>query len=285
MQTIEDQIKEATLNLRQNKVENPRLDAEVLLMHVLNCDHLFLLMHMKDALTVQQCLDFEELVKRRIKHEPIAYIIGQKGFMDAVFVVTPAVLIPRPDTESIVEAVIQRLKKENHQSLKILDLCTGSGAIGISLKQAFQEAHVTLTDISEGALAVAKINAERLCAGEVTVLLSDLFKAIPKRETFDLIISNPPYIPQKVMQNLSVDVKNFEPTLALVGGDTGFDFYDRIIDQAKAYLKPHGKLVLEAGDDQDLMLIKQLEQGGYRVIALIPDLIKRNRGILAEKIL
>jgi len=285
MQSIENKIKEATLKLRQNKIENPRLDAEILLMHLLNCDRLFLLMHMKEVLTDQQCLDFEELVKRRINHEPIAYIIGHKGFMDDIFVVTPAVLIPRPDTESIVEAVIQRLKKENHQPLKILDLCTGSGAIGISLKNALKTADVTLTDLSEAALAIAQINADRLCAGEVTLILSDLFEAIPKGETFDLIISNPPYIPEKDMQDLAEDVKNFEPTMALVGGNTGFDFYDRIIEGAKAYLKPHGKLVLEAGDNQDLMLIKHLEQRGYAIIQLIPDLIQRNRGIFAEKIL
>lgn len=285
MLRIEEQIKKATLDLRENGIENPRFDAEVLLMHLLNCDRLFLLMHMKDELTPQQCSIFEGFVQRRIQHEPIAYIIGQKGFMEDVFVVTPAVLIPRPDTESIVEAVIQRLEKENHQPLKILDLCTGSGAIGISLKKAFKTADVTLTDLSKPALAVAKHNAERLCAGKVRLILSDLFEDIPKGETFDLIISNPPYIPNKAIQSLAEDVKKFEPTLALVGGESGFDLYDRIIDAAKPYLKPHGKLVLEAGDDQDLMLIKHLEAKGYRIIQLIPDLIQRNRGIVAEKIL
>ena len=210
---------------------------------------------------------FTELINRRAAGEPLQYILGEQEFMGHVFRVDPRVLVPRLDTEVLVETVLARapaLAKDREAPVRILDLCTGSGAIGISLYLGLKETspdrpvRVVLSDIDDGALVVAEENAKALCGAaavgrdnknEVALLQSDLFEAM-EDETFDVIVSNPPYIPTDVIETLSEDVRKHEPMKALDGGEDGLDFYRRIAAEAPRHLKEGGVLALEIGCDQ-----------------------------------
>ena len=235
--TIDIALMQGAAKLQRVGLDAPRFEAEVLLSHLLNCNRAMLYAHNKDALTERQLQQFETGIDRRAHHEPMAYITGHREFMDLDLIVTKDVLIPRPDTEVVVEAGLAWLK-DHPQAIKVLDLCTGSGAIGLSIKNEMPHLDVTLTDLSEKALAVAKQNAEKFSL-DVDLQQGDLYEAIGTQQ-YDMIISNPPYIPPKVIATLEQDVKDYEPVMALDGGETGFDFYDRIIAGANDHLYPRG---------------------------------------------
>lgn len=243
-----------------------RRDAEVLLMHTLDCDRAWLLTHPEASLTPEQTVLYDQCLERRTRHEPIQYIIGEQEFFGLKFRVTPDVLIPRPETEHLVEALLERVPR--NAPLCIADIGTGSGAIAVALAHALPRAQLTALDISPAALAIAQANAERnSVAARIRFLESDLLSAITS-ERFDAIISNPPYV--ATTEELEPQVRNYEPARALFAGPTGLDIYRRLIPQACAALKPGGWLLLEIGHGQCDALAKLLS--GWDNISFVADL-------------
>ncbi len=218
----------------------PRRDAELLLLHIVQRDRAFLLTHPDSALSADQVEQYDEWLRRRAAHEPIQYILGEQEFYGLTFVVTPDVLIPRPETEHLVEALLARVPHD--QPLRVADVGTGSGAIAIALAQALPQAEVTALDISVAALAVARGNAEaHRVADRVRFLNSDLLSAVAG-ESFDAIVSNPPYVAEVDWGSLEPQVRDYEPATALFAGPSGLDVYERLIPQAQDALKPSGWL-------------------------------------------
>jgi release factor glutamine methyltransferase len=270
--TIREALEQGRQALVQAEIENPGLEAEILLSGILKKDRIYFYAHPLESLDEGSNKAFDEAVKRRCQREPVAYILGNKEFMGMDFFVCEDVLIPRPDTEPMVEVLIDYLKEHYPQGAKILDLCTGSGAIGIALKKYFPQGQVSLSDYSKKALAVAKINAEKLVNSDITFYEGDLFTAIPPGEKFDVIVSNPPYIKASDMNNLAADIIHYEPHLALDGGETGLDFYEQICREAHRYLLDSGLLALEIGDDQRDAVTGLLVDNGFEGIQEVPDL-------------
>ena len=224
-------------------VDSPRLDAEVLLSHILKCDRIHLYVNFDRPLVEEELSSFRQMVKARVQRMPVAYILGEKEFMGHTFRVTPDVLVPRPDTEILVEEAIRLLKEKD--SPRIVDIGTGSGAILLSVLMDTEGSTGVAVDLSPAALAVAKSNGERLGLAErVDFRLGDLYA--PVDGLFDAILSNPPYIPVRDMAELSPEVKQ-EPEMALVGGEDGLDFYRRLIADAPRYLKEGGIVLFEVG--------------------------------------
>jgi release factor glutamine methyltransferase len=223
-----------------------RRDAELLLLRVLGRDRAWLLAHPEAALTPEQAHHYESWIARRVRHEPVQYILGEQEFFGLAMRVTPAVLIPRRETEHLVEALLQRVP--NAAPLRIADVGTGSGAIAIALAAALPPAQVTALDRSAAALDVARQNAVRhAVADRVRFLESDLLSAV-RGERFDAIVSNPPYIAES--ETLEPQVSEYEPYAALYAGPTGLEVYRQLIPQAREALVPGGWLLLEIGHGQ-----------------------------------
>jgi release factor glutamine methyltransferase len=226
--------------------QNPRRDAELLLASVLGTNAVALFAHPERVLSAEEGKQFESFVTRRTASEPIQYILGEQEFYGLPFTVTPDVLIPRPETEHLVEAVLQRVDPQ--ASANILDVGTGSGAIAVALAYNLPNAQITATDLSPAALAVAQRNAQRHgVTGRMAFRQSDLLQEF-NRPCFDVIVSNPPYIADREV--LEPQVANYEPHSALYSGPTGREIYERLIPQARAALNPNGWLVLEIGYGQ-----------------------------------
>lgn len=243
-----------------------RRDAELLLMHAIGRDRAYLLTHPEAQLTSEQAAVYEEWLARRERHEPIQYIIGEQEFFGLRLRVTPDVLIPRPETEHLVEAALERV--ERNAPLRIADIGTGSGAIAVALAHALPMAHLTALDISPAALAVARSNAEtHSVSGHIRFCESDLLEAVAG-ESFDMIVSNPPYVAENEI--LEPQVRDYEPTSALFAGATGLDVYERLIPQAQAALKPGGWLLLEIGHGQRDALAQLLS--GWSSVSFVADL-------------
>jgi release factor glutamine methyltransferase len=225
---------------------NPRRDAEVLLASVLRCDAVALFAHPERVLSAEESKQFESFVTRRAASEPIQYILGEQEFFGLPFIVTPDVLIPRPETEHLVEAVLQRVTPM--AEAQILDVGTGSGAIAVALAYHLPHAHVTAVDLSLAALAVAQRNAARHgVANRMVFQQSDLLQAFDHLH-LDVVVSNPPYI--AAHEVLEPHVANYEPHSALYAGPTGLEIYERLIPQARHVLKPNGWILLEIGYGQ-----------------------------------
>lgn len=250
-------------------VASPRLDAEVLLSHILGKDRLYLYVHFDRPLDEQELTEYRKLVKQRALRTPVAYLVGYKEFMGLTFSVTPDVLIPRPDTEVLVEAVLERLKEKDKPS--ILDIGTGSGAIIISLLSKLPQAYGLAIDLSAAALAVAGQNAvHQLVSDRLQLAAGDIFEPV-SNQCFDVIVSNPPYIPDKDIAGLEPEVRQ-EPHGALAGGQDGLDFYRRIISQAPGYVNPGGFLALEVGIHQAEAVAALAKAGGiFTVEAICQD--------------
>lgn len=270
--TIKEILDFGRLTLAQAGIEYPGLEAEILLSRILDQDRVYFYTHSQEVVDLERIETYRSAIKRRCQLEPVAYILGKKEFMGMDFFVNDDVLIPRPDTEPMVEYLLEYLQVNYPEGVKVLDLCTGSGAIGISIKKYFKPAIVSLSDFSEAALAVAKINAAQLVKGDLSLYQGDLFAAIPQGETFDVIVSNPPYIRRAEMSGLARDIVEYEPHLALDGGESGLDFYRRIIAEAYLFLEKDGLLALEIGDDQAADVIELLTHDGYQEIQTITDL-------------
>ncbi len=266
---IKDALAWTIQYFKSKNLENYRLDAEVILSHIISKDRLYLYVHYDQPLTSGELEQYRAAIIARIKRMPVAYITGKKEFMGLEFSVTDDVLIPRPDTEVVVEAAIEHLNAVHNPF--ILDLGTGSGAIFISLLSKLPTATGVATDISLKALEIAKYNAQHLLKDrQYDFYHSDLFENISFAK-FDCIISNPPYIIDSDINALAPEVK-FEPRIALSGGYDGLDFYRRIIKNAGAFLKPNGLLVLEFGINQSIPIVNfALDTRQYDLLEIRKD--------------
>jgi release factor glutamine methyltransferase len=256
-------------------ISSARLEAQLLLAHVLGCSRTQLYMGFDKPLGEAELTGYRELIKRRLGGEPVAYLVGEHEFWGLPVYVDESVLVPRPDTETVVE-VARATRVDRAAPCRVLDLCTGSGAIAISLAKELAAARVVATDISPAAAAIARRNAERnKVADRVDVREGDLWIAAGD-DRFDLIVSNPPYIATPVIATLGAEVRR-EPVLALDGGADGLAFYDRIVAAARAHLVPGGALVVEHGFDQADAVRARFEAAGFERVALEHDLGKNPR--------
>ena len=264
---------------RDKGVENPRLDADVLLSSLLGKDRIYLYVHFDQPMEQEELAAFREMVRRRAARVPVAYITGHREFMGMDFQVSPAVLIPRPDTEILVEAATQRLK--DVQDGRILDVGTGSGAVLVGTLARLAGCRGVGVDISQQALAVAQANAMRLLeSGQASFLQADLFP--PEPVLFDAILSNPPYITSGEMAGLAPEVLQ-EPALALHGGEDGLDFYRRLLGGGQRYLKPAGFMAVEVGANQARIVSRMAEQAGWKTENIIPDYAGIERVVVVRR--
>jgi release factor glutamine methyltransferase len=234
--------------LKQHGSESPRLEAEVLLAHARSCRRIELYTSFGEVADEGLRTRFKDLVRRRAEGVPVAYLVGHREFYSLDFRVTPDVLIPRPETESLVLAVLDLVKARGalERPIAVADVGTGSGIIGITVARQVPQARVTALDISPAALAVARDNARRLdVADRIEFLKSDLLAAVPPGQSFDVIASNPPYVSTREMAALPRDVKDHEPELALAGGESGTSVIERLIPQAAERLAVGGSILLE----------------------------------------
>ena len=229
-------------------VESPRLDAEVLLSHVLKKERIYLYVHFDQPMEAEELAAYKELIKQRVNHVPVAYLLGQREFMGLNFKVTPATLIPRPDTEILVQAAVERLR--GREQCSFADIGTGSGAICLSVLSFVPGSSAVTVDISPEARAVAEENAENLGLSErIEFFTGDLLEPVKDRK-FTAILSNPPYIPEKDIEGLQEEVRCQEPYGALSGGQDGLDFYRRLCQEAPALLEEGGFMAFEVGVGQ-----------------------------------
>ena len=259
----------------------PRLDVETLLQKVLDVDRLYILLNLDKSLSDDEEKLFNKFIEERLSNRPIAYIVENREFMGLDFYVKEGVLIPRPDTEVLVEEVIELCKDKG--PINILDIGTGSGAITVSLAKYLVNAKITSVDISDIALEIGEKNAQSNDVDDrITFIKSDLFTNIDKDMKFDIIVSNPPYIKKEVIETLDKQVKDFEPYNALEGGIDGLDFYRAITTQGKNYLNKGGILAYEVGHDQSEDVSKLMEKDGYTNIYTRKDLQQIDRVVIGS---
>ena len=277
---IKETIKKGMIDLKINGIEEPKLKARLLMQFILNKPRQYLLVYDNEPLTLRQEVDYFKAIKKMINGVPLQHITHMQEFMKMNFYVNEDVLIPRPDTEILVEEVINIAKRINAK--KILDLCTGSGAIAISLAKYIENSEITAVDISKKALNVAKKNAKNNeVENQITFIESNLFEKV-KKEKYDMIVSNPPYIKKGVMKTLDREVQK-EPSIALDGGYDGLDFYSKIINKSDEYLKFNGYLCLEIGYDQKIDVIELIEnEEKYVDTYSKKDLYGNDRVIIAK---
>ena len=270
--TIQALIKWATDDFRARGIESPRLDAEVLLAFALRTDRMQLVLDATRPLMPDELARFRDLVKRRRAHEPVAYLRGEREFYGRVFRVDARVLVPRPDTETLIDVSLARTERCS-LGMRALDLCTGSGCVAITLARQRPTTRVHATDISAAALVVARANAQRLGAYNVSFSEGDLFAGLDAyRGKLDLVTANPPYIPTAEVATLPPDIKDFEPRLALDGGADGLSLVRRIVEEAPSYLATGGVLALEIGAGEAPDVVRLLEARGFTSVTATRDL-------------
>lgn len=278
--TIEQAIQDAKQQLiKTGLLDSPLLDVELLLCHTLDVNRSYLFTWPEKELTTHQYEQFQQLIEQRLTHQPIAYILGNKEFWGLDLQVSSDTLIPRADTETLIEATLA-LKPVNINQCKILDLGTGTGAIALALKNEWPNSEITAVDFSLGALEVAKQNAINNQLN-VNFLHSNWFSALTAKD-FDIIVSNPPYIEENDQHIFQGDVQ-FEPRSALTSGKDGLDDIRLIIDQAWSFLKSDGWLVIEHGYNQAQVLQQLFTDKGYQHYQLHKDLAGNSRVSLAQK--
>ena len=277
---IKDVMRKGMIKLKTNGVKEPNLKSRLLMQYILNKPREYLLVNDNKELTLRQNVDYFKAIKKLIDGIPLQHITHQQEFMKLMFYVDENVLIPRSDTEILVEEVIEIAKKINAK--KILDLCTGSGAIAISLAKYIKDGQITATDISEKALRIARLNARNNNVDDkITFISSNLFQNIPE-EKYDIIVSNPPYIKRKVIESLDKEVKK-EPIIALDGGKDGLEFYKKIVYSSYEYLKYKGYLCLEIGYDQKKEVIDLInKEGKYIDTYSKKDLYENDRIVITK---
>lgn len=257
--------------LKKASIETYRLDAQLLLSKVLNKDKLFIMINRNFETNAESFEQYKKVIDLRRKRMPVKYILGQCEFMGIDFFIKQGVLIPRPDTEILAEDAIDEIKKHGYKN--IADVCCGSGIIGLSIAKYVNNTQVALYDISDIAIEVTTENIKRLNLNEqAEVFKSDLLeKAIENTCKFDMIVSNPPYIKREVIPTLMDDVKDYEPFIALCGGEDGLDFYRKIIEQAKTLLIQNGIIAFEIGYDQKAAVSRLLAEEGFEEILCLKD--------------
>ena len=272
-----DLFEKGTDTLERVGIPEAKLDARLLLEYVCNTDHSTLFAHPDREISDEENSRYQELIERRSKREPVAYILGKWDFMGLTFKVNENVLIPEQDTEILVEEALRFFE----DGMRVLDLCTGSGCIALSLLNYTNDTKAVCTDISDEAIAVATENAALLGLDERTkIVRTDIFPA--KGEKFDIVVSNPPYIASDVIETLAPEVKDYEPRLALDGDADGLTFYRRIIDNIGDYLYSSGYLFLEIGYDQAEAVKGLMEaKGNFHDIQVLKDYAGNDRVVSA----
>ena len=288
--TLLDLLTEATHFLSQKEFPTARLDAEVLLAKALDCRRLDLYLRYDQPIGDNELDRFRELIRRRSKHEPVAYIAGEKEFWSLPFKVNPDVLIPRPETELLVEAAVDTLKNkinDGEDPIHVLEIGTGSGAIAVALASEFESGvSLTATDRSKKALETARKNAETHgVADRIEFVNGDLFASLDSGGTrYSLILSNPPYIRKKDVDTLSPEIRDYEPREALDGGPDGLDIIRRILDESPKWLADGGFLMLEVGADQRPDIDRRLkEDPGWATRRWKSDLAGIDRVLTAQR--
>ncbi|WP_026493326.1 peptide chain release factor N(5)-glutamine methyltransferase [Butyrivibrio sp. XPD2002] len=260
-------FKEGEEKLNSVGISEASLDARLLLEHVCGTSHNTLLSHGDMVVEDEKVFAYREMIAKRMERVPVAYITGSCEFMGIGFDVTGDVLIPNQDTETLAEEALRYI----HDGMSVMDLCTGSGCIALSILKYTNDTKAVGTDLSEAALSIAEKNAEKLgMTDRFKTVNTDLFPET--EEKFDLIVSNPPYIPTKVIETLEPEVKTYEPYMALDGSEDGLVFYRRIVPGAKDFLYKSGYLLLEIGYDQGPSVKELMEQNGYKDVQVIKDL-------------
>jgi release factor glutamine methyltransferase len=287
--TIKDLLKVTSDYLEEKGIDSPRLCAEVLLAHQLNVDRVKLYLNFDQPLQQREIAAFRELIKRRLKREPIQYITGIQEFWSLNFVVNPHVLIPRPETEVLVEQVVSLHREKRlpgDGSPRILDLGTGSGVLAVAVAKELEGASVWASDVSADTLAVAELNAERHGVEErVKFVLSDVWQGFANLSLgFDAIVSNPPYIPSDHMDSLAPEIRDYEPRSALDGGEKGMHFIKEIISEAPNYLSVGGWVLLEMDPKQTLLAMDMMERiNDYGEKFRVKDYSGQYRVVVAQR--
>ncbi len=281
---IRDARTRAVEELRRGDVKSPELAADLLLGFTLGWDRVRIISHPEKAITEDLWIHFKSLVQRHASGEPLNYLTGEREFYGLSFRVTPAVLIPRPETELLVEKTIELLKSYPSPA-RFLDIGAGSGCISIAIAHEVPSAIGWAVDISAAALEVAKQNACRHgVADRIHFLQGDLLESFLPNSTFDFILSNPPYVPLEECDTLPSDVINYEPHLALFGGLTGLEIYSRLIPQVPGHLVPEGYLLIESGAGQTERIQELIEKTGLSLQMILNDLQEIPRCLIARKI-
>jgi release factor glutamine methyltransferase len=278
--TVLKVIQWTTEHFQKKGMGNPRLEAEVLLVHLLGIDRMGLYLNYDRPLTEEERTAYREMIQRRTAGEPSAYIVGYKEFWSMRFPVSPDCLIPRPETEHLVAEAV-RIAKGLHPPLRVLEIGHGCGAVAIALAKELEEAQIVATDISPGAHALAQESAEMYgVGGRIQFVLGGLFP--PEEGPFSLICSNPPYIPTDEVLLLAPEVRDYEPLTALDGGEDGLRFFKEIARGAPAFLTAGGWLLLEMGKGQDQQVAAILTERGFVHLDLIADYAGVQRVIRAQ---
>ncbi|MBI4963947.1 MAG: peptide chain release factor N(5)-glutamine methyltransferase [Desulfomonile tiedjei] len=267
--TVRDVLQWTTEYFGKKGVQTARLDAEVLLAHCLGVDRLYLYLHLDRPLLPDERSKYRGLVARRAAREPVALITGRKEFWSIPMRVVNGVLIPRPETEILVEAVLEEIRLKT--SPLILEIGTGSGAITVAIMTERPDAWVVATDVNRVALETALLNS-RSAEVEPSLVASELFSALKLEPVFDVICSNPPYIPADAIPTLAPEICRYEPCSALDGGPDGLDVVRRITAEARRFLKENGALIMEIGDGQEEAVRELLNAAGFGEIKFFPDL-------------
>jgi release factor glutamine methyltransferase len=274
----------ATEYLESYGVESPRLSAELMLGRVLSLGRLQLYLHFDQPLKPDELAAFKQLLLRRRSHEPMAYIMGSREFYGLEIMVGPGVLVPRPETEHLVEEGLKAIQAIERP--RVLDLCTGSGCVALALAQERKDAQVVGVDISKQALTFAQGSADKLELGQhVQWLVGDLYDPLAAAGGFfNLITANPPYVREDEWQGLSAGVREFEPRQALVSGDSGLEVIGQIIAGSRAFLKPFGALLLEVGAGQsETVLNLASEIGIFEKLSVVKDLAGVERVVACQR--
>ncbi|MBZ4667716.1 MAG: prmC [Defluviitaleaceae bacterium] len=282
--TIEKVLAEGKALLKDAHIRTWALDGEILLSHVLSFSRVQLFTHSKDEISEEQEKAYKDLIYRRLKGTPTQYLTNEQEFMSLPFYVNNHVLIPRQDTEILVETALELIDRK--KEFQVLDVCTGSGCIGISIAYYAPLSRVIGIDISEPALNVAEHNAKLNQVNDrVHFIKSNLFKGVPEdlKGTIDMIVSNPPYIPTDEIKGLMKEVSEYEPTIALDGGKDGLDFYRFIVKDGKEYLKSGGILLFEIGYNQGDEVAWLLKSHGFNSVEIKKDLAGLNRVVFGIK--
>jgi len=281
--TVLETIQRSTEFLQRKQVDSPRLQAELLLAHVLKMPRLKLYLNFERSLAPAEEQSMRELVQRRGKREPLQHLVGTVNFCGYELEVNRDVLIPRPETEQLAELAWTYLNGRSEGELRALDLGTGSGCLPISIAAKCLKVILDTVDISPAASAVARRNAERhQVLARVHFLEGDLFQPVKAGQKYHLIVSNPPYIEAAEIETLEPEVKDFDPRLALDGGADGLEFYRRLAKEGAGWLVPNGRLMAEFGEGQGPAIQKIFEDNGWTVHALEKDLSGRERFVIAS---
>jgi release factor glutamine methyltransferase len=283
--TILEVINRSAEFLAKKGVDSARLQIELILAHVLGVPRLKLYLNFERELTDEELDAARTLVKRRANREPLQHLLGSTSFCGFEIAVTPAVLIPRPETELLASRAWEYVSSITRESVAVLDFGTGSGCLAISIAAKCPRARIHAVDISDAALAVARENARTHGTGErITFCASDGFAALPGGLRFDLIVSNPPYIPSEEIGTLDREVRDFDPRLALDGGADGLDFYRRLAEQGSGRLREDGRLMAEFGDGQAEAVRAIFEGQGWKVEAVEKDFAGKERFVIAGRV-